>query len=285
MVTNDFTMLVNQHVSELLRTQDHDQLESYRFHGSLNLVYHVPIPDTDRFVVVKVLPPRTTDWKRKLKRPMRNLLYGEKIANTGRQRAAMEVERYREWRRAGLPTPDLIESTIPGVRIIEGLPYPTFYSILGEMDLGTERKLSVLGHISRSLAAQHEKARALNKHGLVHQDPGPWNVLFDLDSDRTYWFDLEHPAQQPGMTVEDLCIRATRVFTFGVLDHLSAHFDEAMGIIVESYGRRETLFALARNLERSAVSVPMRVANRLGFQKERRAQQERIAAALRAQLR
>jgi tRNA A-37 threonylcarbamoyl transferase component Bud32 len=279
MARTAFEQNVEQLVAELLEKANRDRLEEFRFHGSANLVYRIPVGMDGAFVVLKLLPPRTLNPLRRLKRPLRNLVYGEQQAYTGRERARLELERYREWREAGLPVPDVVETSLPDIRVIQGLPYPTFYSILGELPITDERRLEVLRDVTKSLAAQHRAARRMDKKGLVHRDPGPWNIMFDLDRNRTYWFDLEYPADQP-MTVEQLCVRALRIFTFGVLDHLSRRFDEVMETIAEAYGRKSTLRLLADNLQRSAHGLPMRAANRLGVRKWRRQQQERMAAKL-----
>lgn len=268
-------------VSGLLRRDRRDELEQYRFRGSTNRVYWIPLgDDSDEFIIVKLLPRWPAELRMALKRPVRNLLYGEHDARVGRGRVQWEIERYREWRAAGIPVPPLVETSLPGVRIIKGMPLPTFYTLLSSPEISEQQKLAMLRYVTRSLSQQHRAAVEWERKSLVHREPGPWNILVDVESDMVYWYDLEHPVDYPGMTIEELMVRGLRIFAYGVLDHLPNRFEEVLAIIAEEYEPRHRLWELALSLERSLRARPQRVARRLGLRKERFIRQERIASQL-----
>jgi hypothetical protein len=250
-------------VADLLRRENRAELERYRFHGSANRVYFIPLgEDGDEFVVVKVLPSRASELKIRFRRWVRNRLNQERVAAGGRDRAWMEVQRYREWERAGLRVPRMIKTELPDVRIIHGLPFPTFYTILTNPDYTDAVRLHVLRQATRSLCHQHETALQRGQASLIHHDPGPWNIMFDLENDVVYWYDLEHPAEVPGMAMEELIVRALRIFFTGVLEYMSGHIDDVVSILVEEYRDADLLRRLADAQRASQRSLLFRVLQR-----------------------
>ncbi|MEX2598576.1 MAG: hypothetical protein WD533_02860, partial [Dehalococcoidia bacterium] len=215
-----------------------------------------------------------------LKRPVRNLLYGEHDAAMGRERVSYELDRYREWLRAGMSVPRLVETPLRNVRIIEGLPYPTLYTLLNDVNVSQERKLHAVRVGLRALVHQHHVAQAWGSKGLVHREPGPWNMLVDLSNEAVYWYDLEQPADSPGMSMEDMKVRGLRMFVVGVLEYLPDQLDEVLAIVVQEYPDQALLRRLAESLLKSVRSLPQRVAQRLGLRKGRVARQRLIALRL-----
>lgn len=242
-------------LTEIIKPQNRPALEQFRFHGSTNRVYRIPVgTDGDQFVVVKLLPSGWIEARNRCKRMLRNLLYGEHDVSTGKRRVQMEIERAMEWRREGLPVPTLIQTSLPGVRVFLGLPYPTVFTIFSDDCLGQQRKLQVLEMVVQALSHQHGLALGRGKKSLIHRDPGPWNIMFDLEKGDTYWFDLEHPAEYPKMSLEALMVRAVRVFLYGVLRHLGDQSDEVIHIMVHNYEFEDILWKFAMRMEHGASS-------------------------------
>lgn len=251
---------VDRLLRELLQPQNNGRLQSFRFHGSTNRVYRIPLDvNGNDFIIVKLLPSLWVTLKKRTKRSIRNMLYGEHDISTGGQRVQMEIERAREWGKEGFSTPLLIETTIPGVRVFKGLEYPTFYTILTNKTYAPLLKLKVLAAVTRDLSSQHRVAWQKGKKGLVHKDPGPWNVMFDLERGVPYWFDLEYPAEYPGMTLEALMARAIRIFIFGVLEHLEDQFDEVIETFTENYQIDSVLWRFIGNMERPRTYLANRI--------------------------
>lgn len=242
---------VDETLGELLQPRNHGELERFRFCGTTNRVYRVPLDsDGGEFIIVKLLPPHWTDLKVKLKRTVRNLLYGENDVSVGRKRAQVEIERYQEWQEAGFPIPQIIKTRFPEVRVFLGLPHPTLEFLLAGPALSVERKLQVIHHATMALSFQHKVAMNKGRSSLIHRDPGPSNILVDLATDRVYWFDLEHPSTYPKMTVESVMARAVRVFLHGVLAHLDDHLDEILQIFVADYELEPVVWRYITSMEK-----------------------------------
>lgn len=249
---------------ELLQPQNNGRLERFRFHGSTNRVYRIPLDVNGKdFIIVKLLPSVWVTLKKRAKRSIRNVLYGEHDISTGGRRVQMEIERAREWEKEGFSTPLLIETTIPGVRVFKGLEYPTFYTILTDKTIAPVQKLKVLAAVSRDLSYQHQVAWQTGKKSLVHKDPGPWNVMFDREREVPYWFDLEYPAEYSGMTLEALMVRAIRIYLFGVLEHLEDYFDEVIDTFIENYHIAPVLWRFIGNMERPRTYLVNRIVGRV----------------------
>ncbi|MEX2599633.1 MAG: hypothetical protein WD533_08265, partial [Dehalococcoidia bacterium] len=74
MVIPSFEQRANRVVAQLLEPGRRNDLEQFRFHGSTNRVYRIPLDQgTDEFVIVKLLPGWYQELRIALKRPVRNL--------------------------------------------------------------------------------------------------------------------------------------------------------------------------------------------------------------------
>lgn len=250
-------------LSRLLQPQFRGDLERYRFPGSTNRVYRIPLGPGQEFVIVKLLPPKWVDLKVRFRRTLKNLLYGEHEPSLGRRRARAEIARYREWQEAGFDVPRMIPTRFKDVRVFEGLPFPTLYLILNDPGIPLARKRKIVGRVARSLSAQHEFALAAGKKGLVHRDPGPWNVMYDGAANRPYWFDLEHADASPNMTLEALCARAVRVFLNGVLVHLEHDIQGTVEVFVSNYRLENVLRRYVASMERRKRSLVHRALDRM----------------------
>ncbi|GEM_PF-3082663 len=276
---------VNSLLADLLAPGNRSRLERFRFTGSTNRVYKIPLDqDWREFIIVKLLPGRWTDFKAHVRRALRNLMYGEHDIVTGRKRARMELDRIKEWQAAGLPVPPSIQVRVPDVRVFYGLPYPTFYTILASRETSIERKLEVLSVVTRALADQHELAVVRQCKSLVHRDPGPWNLMVDPDRDQVYWFDLEHPRDYPRMDLDSLLVRALRVFLFGVLYQLGDHFDQVILTIEANYRLKPVLRELINNIEQSRGTPVGRFVKALRSRNRQYHLRRRIGPTLRAAL-
>ena len=285
---------LRQHVDTLLRElmlpENRKRLEAHRFFGSTNRVYKIPIQLEDGkkvedsknadFIIVKLLAPRHVYLRKRAKQAIRNLLYGEHIAKAGAKRVQLEIAHCKEWREAGLCVPEAIETSLPGARVFRGLPYPTFYTLLASTDMSLDKKLEVLAAVVRSLSGQHETALERGRQSLVHGDPGPWNIMFALDTMTPIWFDLEHPDTHPGMTLEDVVTRSLRIFVYGVLDQLPAASDQVFAILAENYQLESVLWRLVESMQQGRGSLFLRLATRLGLSKDRVKRRKRIANQL-----
>lgn len=255
---------VDSLLKELMKRQNRKLLESYRFRGSSNRVYRIPLNhSSSEFVVVKLLPGRMSYVKGKVKRILRNWIYGEHDVVVGKKRVQMEIERTREWQAEGIPVPPLVETTVPGVRVTRWLAFPSFQVVLADSALAAEHKLALLALVTRSLSFQHLTALKRDKKSLVHRDPGPWNIILDTEREVVYWCDLEHPADYPRMSLEALMVRGVRIFTFGVLDHLTDHFDDVIKTICDNYEPRSVLWKFVEAMEGSRASVLSKARERL----------------------
>lgn len=249
---------------ELMKPRNRKLLEKYRFRGSSNRVYRIPLNhSSSEFIVVKLLPGPMSYVKGKLKRSLRNWVYGEHDVVVGRKRVQMEIERTKEWQVEGIPVPPLVETSVPGVRVTRWLAFPSFQSLLASPSLGAEQKLDLLAVVTRALSSQHMTALKRGKKSLVHRDPGPWNIILDTDRRVVYWCDLEHPADYPRMSLEALMVRGVRIFTFGVLDHLTDHFDDVIKAICDNYKPRSVLWKFVETMEGSRASMLSRARERL----------------------
>jgi tRNA A-37 threonylcarbamoyl transferase component Bud32 len=268
---------------ELLEPRNKQRLEAYRFRGSTNRVYKIPLSaGSSDFIIVKLVPSMLTLWKKRAKRALRNVVYGEHYVALGARRVQQELDNTREWQRAGMPVPAAVDTGLPGVRVFRGLPYPTLFTVFSDSTISDDRKLDILNVVVRSLRQQHQTARDLGKQGLVHGDPGPWNIMFGLDVQKVYWFDLEHPAHYPRMTLDDLIIRALRIFLFGVLDHLGHRLDDVMAVFAAAYGNEAVLSRLAKEIAAPRGSFLLRAVEAAGLKKRSSDRRKRIAAALAA---
>ncbi len=256
---------VDRLLRDLLQPDNRRRLERYRFSGSSNRVYRIPLADTgmsdagDRFIIVKLLPSRAADMRRRLKRMLRNVLYGEHDISIGRQRAHMEVERVKEWAQEGLPVPPVIDTSLPNVRVFLGLPFPTFYTVLTDRTIPLEKKLDTLALVTQALSYQHQLAFLRLKKSLVHRDAGPWNIMVDMDRGDVHWFDLEHPADYPSMTLEDLVVRAFRIYLHGVLVYLRGHEDDVIRVVLGNYALKPIVDGYIQSMERYSRSLSYRV--------------------------
>lgn len=254
---------VEELLGELLRPQNRRALEAFRSSGSTNKVYRIPLGGEGQFIIVKLLPPWTTDLKVRVKRGVRNLLYGEHDLSVGRKRAQVEIERYREWHEQGMLVPTLIPTRFPDVRVFLGLPHPTFDAVLADPALPLARKLEVVRWVSAALSLQHKAAMESGKANLVHRDPGPRNILVDCAAEQVYWLDLEHPAAYHQMSFEAINARAVRVFLHGVLAHLQQHIDEVLDLFVATYELDAVLQRYVANMDKRRESLFYRSVERL----------------------
>ncbi len=263
------------------------RLEQYRFRGSSNRVYLVPIDErTGGFVIVKLPAHHLPFFKRWVKSRLRDLLYGERgVYLPSEDFTREEVERYREWHCEGVRIPRLIETSLPGVRVIEGLPYPTFFTILSDAGTSDEAKLQVLAFVTASLSQQHTNALVKSKKSLVHRDPGPWNMLVDRERSEVYWYDLEFPAEYPGASLDMLLVRALRIFIFGVLDHLEHRLEEVVAVVVKQYELEPVLWALLRDLRNPWRAPVLKALQFLGIYRNGYGRRQRIARELERLLR
>ena len=230
-------------------------LEEFRFLGSTNRVYRIPIdPAGDEFIIVKMRFSQAKSPLLRVKRIVKNALYGEHIPIRVKGSGHIELERGREWLREGCNVPPIIETTIPGVKVFVGLHYPTLYSILSDEKITPKRKLEIVGMVARALSLQHQNAYQKGKQSLVHGDAGPWNIMFDLNREEVYWFDLEF-ATSSKMTIEDFMARSVRIFIFGVLDHLWEQFDETIEVFCENYEPDFVLWRFIESLEKARSSL------------------------------
>lgn len=254
---------------ELLRPENKERLERYRHSGSSNRVYRIPLADMGiedagwQFVIVKLLPSRFSDMRRRVKRMLRNVLYAEHDPSLGRQRARTEIERVKEWALEGLPVPQVIDTSLADVRVFRGLPFPTFYTVLTDPDIPVEKKLEAVGLVTRALEYQHQLAFLRLKKSLVHRDAGPWNIMVDLKGGEVYWFDLEHPAEYPSMTLEDLIVRAFRIYLHGVLVYLRGHEGEVIRIVVDNYTLKPIIRGYVRSMEKHRRSLTYQAIGRV----------------------
>ncbi|MBI4202798.1 MAG: hypothetical protein HY532_06795 [Chloroflexi bacterium] len=240
-------------------------LEQYRFHGSTNRVYRIPISaDGKDFIIVKRLPSWWKHLKLQGKRRLRNLLYGEHDLALSRKQAQSEIARLLEWQQEGLPVPQVIPVSIPDTRVCIGLPFPTMYTILNDPAIPAQRKLSIVAAVTRALSAQHQLALHRDKKSLVHRDPGPWNIMYDLETDSTVWFDLEHPEDYPSMSLEALLTRAVRIYLHGVLVYMPDHLDDVVHAVVGNYALKHILERYVTGMERRNVPLVHRILDRLG---------------------
>jgi hypothetical protein len=243
-----------------LMAQSRERLEQYRVHGSRNRVYRLPLSTEGQdFVIVKLLPSYWTDLWIHAKCYLKNIAYGEHDVSCGRNRVQLEKERIREWRAEGIQVPALIETTVPGARVFKGLHYPTFYSFLRDPARSLAEKFEALAVVTQSLSAQHVLAYQRQRKSLVHREPGPWNIMFDPDRRVAWWFDLEHPADYPRMTLDALVVGGVGIFLFGVLDILQGHLAAVVWTFVKNYEPKSVLEKFVRYLERSDRSLMLRL--------------------------
>ena len=276
---------LQQHVDQLLRDlmlpENQDRLESFRFTGSTNRVYRIPLGEEGKeFIILKLLPPAHVYYRKRMKRFLRNILYGEHYVSAGSKRVQLEISRCKEWRENGLSVPQAIEVSVPGARVFKGLPFPTFFTILSNPAIADDRKLEVLAAVVRSLALQHRIAFEKDRQGFVHGDPGPWNIMFDRDTMTTYWFDLEHPEHYPRMTVVDLMVRALRIFVYGVLDHMEHRTDDVLTVVAQNYSNDFVLWRLIDDMQAKKSSLLIRAMETMKLKKGRSDRRKRIATQL-----
>lgn len=272
---------VDRVLRELLLPENRALLEECRLHGSSNRVYKITLdPNSGSFVIVKLLPSRWSSTRRRLKKLLRGFVYGEHEIFTGKKRVRYEIERAREWLNEGLPVPAPVDTTIPDARVFQGLPFPTFFTVLEDPDLPIERKLDILGAVTRSLSSQHQIAWKKGKQSLIHPDPGPWNIMYDAGHRRVYWFDLEHPASYPHITLETLTVRALRIYLYGVLDHLECRLDDVVEVVAANYDLEFALWGLLHNMRKGKSSLLLRMGETVGLKKGSTRRRGRIAAQL-----
>lgn len=234
-------------------------LENYRLKRGRKRAYSIPLNHTGKdFIILKLRPTRGMKLWRRAQRLFLSRMYGEKFVLVKIDHVQVETERYREWQREGFCVPRLIETSIPGIRVFQGLEHPFFYDILADKDVTPSRKLEILGAVVRTMSLQHRTAYKKDRKSLVHWDPGPHNIMFDMDRGITHWCDLEDPVQ-PNMSLEGLMVRAVRIFIFGVLHHLWEEFDDTIEVFCENYELDFVLRQLADNVERSRSSLMGRV--------------------------
>ena len=277
---------LRQHVDTLLKDlllpENRLRLETFRFRGSTNRVYKIPVEEAGKgeFIILKLLPPRSAYWRKRIKHFFRNLMYGERVVSLGNRRVQLEIARSREWQEAGLCVPEAIETSIPDIRVFRGLPYPTLYTLLGNQNVSDGKKLEALAAVVQSLSYQHKKAAEKGHAGLVHGDPGPWNIMFDLETMTTVWFDLEHPDVYPGMTLEDVMVRGMRIFVYGVLDQMGHASDRFFTILAENYQVDSVLRRLVESMEHGHGTPAIRLMGMLGMRKGSEERRRQIATQL-----
>lgn len=274
---------VDQLLGELLSPAHSERLNAFRLSGSTNRVYRIPLDEGGGdFVIVKLLPSAWVHIRKRAKRFIRNLVLNEHDIMLGRGRALAEIERTLEWQREGLLVPPVIHCSFPYVRVFKGLHYPTFYTILTSPDFSIERKLEILAAVTQSLSSQHSLAVQRGKKSLVHRDPGPWNIMVDLQTNSAYWFDLEHAADYPRTTLEDMMTRALRIYLAGVTEYLEERLDAAVEVVCENYELRPVLWRLAHRFQSRRTVIPLRVASAVGLKRQTYRRWHRIAARLKA---
>jgi hypothetical protein len=272
---------VEMRLRELLRPEGRPELETFRFPGSTNRVYHIPIGADGAFTVVKLPAEGRTKagWKR-IKHRLRNAVYQEHDRASGARRVEFEIERFREWQAAGLAVPPLIEVSLRGVRAFQGLPYPTFLTLLMDPVRSLEEQFETFRRVTASLSLQHARALDLAKQGLVHRDSGPWNTMVDVQQGHVYWFDLEQPGVVPGATIPDLMVRALRIYLYGVLDHLGDHLPRVAAEFVDTYEHHFAVQLLIKQLKSKRVLAFVKAGELVGMRRGRSKIQQALAREL-----
>jgi hypothetical protein len=195
----------------------------------------------------------------------------------GRKHAYLEIEHLKEWAAEGLAVPPVVEVSLPGIRVMKELPYPTLLMLLEDQGISEEEKLQMVALTTKALSSQHKTAYVKGKKRLIHRDPGPWNILFDPATRTTYWIDLEHPVDYPKMTLETVMSRALRIFLMGVIDYVSPRWQDVVKIVAWEYELKNMLVQCGEGLQGKHTPLLGRLLQ-YGITRRRYLQKRRVAA-------
>jgi hypothetical protein len=135
-----------------------------------------------------------------------------------------------------------------------------------------------------ALSDHHGLARERGNPRLVHPESNPKNMLFDWETQKTCWIDLEHPWGMYSRSVEFLAVRGLRLFIVGVLYKMPDLLDAVLDLALECYEPKHLLWALAENLERELNRPPLRLVHLLGRAKRQVRFRRQLATGLQRRL-